>query len=175
MSSSLKRSLPFVLSLSCAASTARASVIYDFSGTGVPFGPIDVAFHLTVPDFIDPALDGPFVFVPCSDLDSSTNCLSEPWAGVSFTNQSAGGAYSAILNFDASNDAGYSFFFPTGAFITPGTYTGFLPGPDFNPGVLTVTESDDTSGSVPEPATVSLLGLAAVVIRRRVRSRVSAV
>jgi hypothetical protein len=164
----------FVLAMLFTAS-ARASVIYEFSGTGVPFGPIEVGFRLTVPDFIDPPMDGAFEFVQCAEFDSSTNCLPEPWGGAYFTNQSAGGAYSAILNFNASNGAGYAFFFAAGAFGTPGTYTGFLPGPDFNPGTLTVTESRDTSGAVPEPATVSMLALAAVLIRRRVRCRAETV
>ena len=161
-----------VLSMLFAAS-ARASVIYEFSGTGVSFGPIAVAFRLTVPDFVNPPMDGAYVYLSCGQLDSSTNCGSAfPGGGVVFSNQSAAGQYSAQLQFNASNFAGYGFSFPTGALGTPGTYTAHLFGPNSNPGVLNV-RSD--SVLVPEPGAVSLLGLAAVLLRRRVRSRVRTV
>jgi MYXO-CTERM domain-containing protein len=170
MRAAIKCAQVVVLSMLFAGS-ARASVIYEFSGTGVSFGPIQVAFRLTVPDFVDPPMDGASEFRSCGQLDSSTNCLPVFPGGVYFSNQSAGGAYSAQLQFNASNNAGYVFVFPTGAFGTPGTYTAHLLGPNGNPGELRVVESTD----VPEPAAMSLLGLAAVLLRRRVRSRVRTV
>jgi len=154
----------FVLSMLLAA-PAGASVIYEFSGTGVPFGPIQVAFRLTVPDFINPAMDGPFVYVSCGQLDSSTNCGPAFPGGVYFSNQSALGPYSAQLQFNASNLAGYAFSFATGAFGAPGTYTANVPAPNFNPGELRVI----AERTVPEPGAVSLLGLVAVLLHRRVK------
>jgi len=164
MRTAVKFALLLVLSMLCAA-PARASVIYEFSGTGVPFGPIQVAFRLTVPDFINPAMDGPFVYESCAQLDSSTNCAPAFPGGVYFSNQSAAGLYSANLQFNASNGAAYVFFFPTGAFGAAGTYTANVPAENFNPGQLRVI----AERTVPEPAALSLVGLVAVLARRRVK------
>ena len=141
-----------VVVLMLAAASLQAGVIYDFVGTGILPGPEPVAFQLTVPNFVNPPLNGPFVFFTCAQFDSSTNC--NPVGEESFSNQSVLGAFSAQLTFDATNDVGYGFFFPTGAFGAPGVYTADNGGPTFNLGTLTVTET-------PEPVTV-LLALSGV-------------
>jgi hypothetical protein len=132
------------------AASIQAGVIYDFVGTGsaTPFTPPEpVAFQLTVPDFVNPPLNGPFVFFTCAQFDSSTNCA--PSGEESFSNQSALGAFSAQLGFDATNGVEYDFFFPTGAFGAPGVYSAENGGPTFNLGTLTVT-------TTPEPTTMLL-------------------
>ncbi|HEV3331318.1 MAG TPA: hypothetical protein VG096_10075 [Bryobacteraceae bacterium] len=141
------------------AVSVRASVIYDFVGTGSAFttatqtfAPEPVAFQLTLSDFVNPPLDGPIAAFPCAQFDSSTNC-DPAFLGAVFSNQSAGGAFSAQLQFNATNGAGYIFYFPAGAFGAPGVYSANAPTPVFNSGTLTV--------QTPEPANaiLMLLGL----------------
>jgi hypothetical protein len=126
---------------------------YEFTGTGtaipsIPLPAEPVAFQLTVPDFINPFGNGVFVMFTCAQLDSSTNCQGAPVFAVFFQNSNpAPGGFSAILNFDAADDAGYTFFFPAGAFDTPGVYSSYDGGPTFNLGTLIVS---------PEPATTLL-------------------
>jgi hypothetical protein len=131
--------------LTLSAASIQASVIYNFVGTGLPSEP--VAFQLTVPDFVNPPLDGAFVFFTCSQFDSSINC--NPLGVESFSNQSILGAFSAQLTFDATNNTDYAFFFPTGAFGAPGVYNAETGGNE-NPGTLTVTQT-------PEPTTILLV------------------
>jgi hypothetical protein len=141
-----------------AAASIQASVIYNFVGTGTAIpGPAEpVAFQLTVPTFVNPPLTNPpnpaiFVFFFCAQMDSSTNCnssIAPPALGaIDFSNQGALGAFSAQIGFQAANFASYAFFFPTGAFGTPGVYT--TEATVSNPGTLTVT-------SIPEPSTMLL-------------------
>jgi hypothetical protein len=143
------------------SASVQAEVVYDFVGTGTALPPDQdppsglpaeqVAFQLTVPNFLNPPLTSPptsaiFVDFTCAQLDSSTNCSS----GINFSNQSVGGAFSAQLGFDTTY-AAYAFFFPTGAFGTPGVYSSeFRPGTFDNAGTLTVTDT-------PEPATMVLV------------------
>jgi hypothetical protein len=131
-----------VVVLTLSAASIQASIIYNFVGTGLPSEP--VAFHLTVPNFVNPPLDGPFVSFTCAQFDSSTNC--EPLGATFFSNQSGLGAFSAQIQFDATNDVGYVFSFPTGAFGAPGVYSAEAG--VGNPGTLTVT--------TPEPTTILL-------------------
>jgi len=53
----------------------------------------------------------------------------------------------AIITFVASNDSEYVFYFPEGAFTTPGTYSAYVGGPTYNVGTLILT---------PEPAAALL-------------------
>lgn len=129
--------------LALTAASSQAGVIYDFIGTGVPNGPEPVSFHLTVPDFLNPPLDAGFptgwAFFSCAQLDSSTNCASGDPMAVGFSNQDFSiPSLSAFLTFRASNANEYMFYFPSGAFSTPGVYSA-LSGGNFNPGTLTVS------------------------------------
>jgi hypothetical protein len=145
------------------AVSVRASVIYDFVGTGSAFttptqtfAPEPMAFQLTLSGFVNPPLDGPIAAFTCAQFDSSTNC-DPAFLGAVFSNQSAGGAFSAQLQFNATNGAGYIFYFPTGAFGAAGIYNANTPTPVFNSGTLTV----QTTVQTPEPANaiLMLLGL----------------
>ena len=165
-----------ILVLSLAVACGHAETIdYNFVGMGkavdgVPAEP--VAFHLTLPSFADPPMDSGFIFFTCAQTDASTNCDTAlmPNNAISFSNQSALGAFSAQLTFAAADLVEYVFVFPTGAFGTPGVYT---TGSTFDPGTLTVTET-------PEPSTV-LLALSGVCLsgffkwrtKRRIRQRTS--
>lgn len=51
----------------------------------------------------------------------------------------------AIVGFAASNDSLYGFFFPEGAFTTPGTYSAYIGGPTYNVGTLVVAPEPDTT------------------------------
>jgi hypothetical protein len=116
----------------------------------------------------------PFTFVSftCAQLDSSTNCdvMPAPSSSIFFQNGTTGppiAGFGAVIQFDASNDFGFSFYFADGAFTTPGTYQAATPGGfPFNPGTLIVS-------SVPEPgtwplvATGVLCGFWVVQVRRR--------
>ena len=141
-----------------AAASIHANVIYTFVGTGES-GPEPVAFQLTVPDFVHPPNSGSFVEFTCAQLDSSTNC--DPSGIETFSYQSVMEGFSAQLTFEATNDTEYGFFFPTGAFGTPGVYSAET-GLNFNSGTLTVTQT-------PEPHTILLIliGFFVLVCRRR--------
>ena len=131
------------------AASCQAGILYSFVGTGLSIaglGPEPVAFQLSTLGFVNPSFGGGFVLFACAQLDSSTNCDPAPFAGINFSNQSVLGAFSAQLTFDASNQAAYNFFFPTGAFGTPGVYNSDASN-NRNPGTLTVTLT-------PEPASV---------------------
>jgi hypothetical protein len=124
----------------------RASVIYTFVGAGLPFADLSsepVAFQLVVPSLINTPLNGSLVDFTCAQFVSSTNC--DPAAEQSFSYAGVQGAFSAQIAFEATDDAAYTFFFPTGAFDTSGVYT--TDPSAGNPGTLTVS---------PEPATVLL-------------------
>ena len=143
------------------ASVAHASsVTYSFVGIGgatltVPDEP--VAFELTVPAFIIPAI-GTHIDFTCAQMNSSTNCgLAPNPYGAFFSSGST-------LQFDASNNVGYVFNFPTGAFGAVGTYSAIpdpFPGAEQNTGTLTVT-------STPEPTTLflALSGIGLFSLRR---------
>jgi hypothetical protein len=95
-------------------------VVYIFAGIDNPGeAPGTEAFQLTVPDFIAPPADGSGVIFTCDQLDSSTDCGSP---GVIFSDQTALGAFSAQLQFDAPI-VGSIFDFPAEAFTTPGVYS----------------------------------------------------
>jgi len=132
-----------------ATSVHASSITYDFVGTGSAAfhkPPEPVAFQLTVSNFVNPPLNAGSVFFPCSELDSSTNC----YIGVWFSQSNTGGpSLQDYIAFDASNNAGYLFYFPVGSFGTPGSYTATRLGAASNRGTLTVTET-------PEPATILL-------------------
>jgi hypothetical protein len=127
----------------------RANVIYEFTGTGtaipsIPLPAEPVAFQLTSSSFINaPFSNTTFLAFSCEQLDSSTNCEDTPQGAVFFVNYDG----FAIVDFAASNDSTYVFFFPAGAFTTPGTYSAYVGGPTYNVGTLIVT---------PEPATTLL-------------------
>jgi hypothetical protein len=121
-----------------------APIVYSFVGTGreIPgrFPAEPVGFQLTLSDYVNAPLDAKSVFFSCDAFNSSTNC----GIGAYFSNHSVLGTSSAQLQFDASNTVGYAFFFPTGAFTTPGVHTASANG---NQGTLTVS-------GVPEPMSV---------------------
>jgi hypothetical protein len=124
-----------------AAAAHADSIVYVFVGidnTGQ--GPEPEAFQLTVPDFINPPVDGEGMDFTCNQLDSSINCSSP---GVIFSDQF--GAFSAQVQFDAPI-VGSIFTFPAGAFTTPGRYTNEA---GTNTGTLTVQET-------PEPGSLAL-------------------
>jgi hypothetical protein len=148
------------------AVTARSaqadSVTYQFSGVGAPVSnPLvnlpatPVGFVLSVPSFVNPPFvntfpPNPLSFVSftCAQMESSTNCRPSGNA-VTFSNQGSG-PFTANLSFAASNNATYIFFFPTGAFGTPGVYT---TGTGVNSGTLTVM----ATATAPEPSSLVLL------------------
>jgi hypothetical protein len=142
-----------VAALTLTAASTQAGVIYTFVGTGLPSQAVSAS--LTVSNFINPPLDGGFTSFSCSQLNYPGDGCS---IGISFSNKSADGAFSAVLDFYAMNFTGvgggfpidYSFDFPTGAFATPGVYSSSVTG-NFNPGTLTVTQQ------APEPATILLV------------------
>lgn len=140
-------------------------ITYTFVGTGAAFStttqtfPAEpVAFRLTFPTFVNPPLDGPATSISCAQLDSNTNCLGE----VFFSNQSVLGAFQAQLQFDASNNVTYLFFFPTGAFGSPGVYRS--GGTNINIGTLTVTDTPEAGSPVLVESGLFLIG--ALVLRR---------
>ena len=152
-----------VVVLMLTAASIQAEVIYDFAGTGTAFTTFSgtifpaepVAFQLTVPNFVNPAVGDPAVEFTCAQLDSNTNCF----IGIFFSKGTS--AFPAALQFDAADDVAYIFYFPTGAFGVPGTYSSENLGPPSNLGTLTVTQT-------PEPATLLLvLGGACLCGRRR--------
>ena len=141
------------------------SIVYNFVGTGaaisnplVTFPEQPVGFQLTAPDFVNPPhlIGGPptsmhFATFTCAQLDTSTNC--RPTGTTLVLSNQGTGPLTANMDFLAANSVTYVFFFPTGAFGAPGTYsTGLGP----NIGTLTVT------ALVPEPTSIVLL-LAGVV------------
>lgn len=136
------------------ALSLQASVIYNFSGTGIisTEPPEPLAFQLTVPNFVNPPLGTPpdveFVFFSCAQLDFFTNCdagAGEPGGGISFANQAQLSPFSAFLSFGAVNGVGYGFTFPAGALGAPGTYQSSSS----SPGTLVIT----ATSAVPEPGT----------------------
>jgi hypothetical protein len=140
-----------------AAAAHADSVVYIFTGidnTGK--APETEAFELTVPDFIDPPADGSGVIFTCDQLDSSTNCSSP---GIIFSDQTALGAFSAQLQFDAPI-VGSIFDFPAEAFTTPGVYSE--AGINIT-GALTVEDA-------PEPGSIVLtLGAGLLFLSIRVK------
>ena len=62
----------------------------------------------------------------------------------------AGGGLEAALQFDTADNAGYVFFFPTGALVSSGAHPAET-GVSFNPGTLTVTVTQ-----TPEPLAAPL-------------------
>jgi hypothetical protein len=163
----LHRTLTVLAVLVLTAATGYAdSITYTFVGTGTAgTSPEPVAFQLTVPDYVNPALNGGFEDFTCGQLDASTNCLVGSPLATTFSNQSVLGAFSAQLTFSATNDAEYAFFFLTGAFDTPGTYTSET-GLNDNEGTLTV--------STPEPGSAILLVAGVLLLltfRARLRDR----
>lgn len=132
-----------------AASSQAAVIIYGFVGLGLGGTPASepVAFQLTVPDFQSPPESG-LIYFTCDQLDSSTNCKAPDWIGVLFLGYGYNNpAFSAVLQFNANNNWDYLFYFPAGAFTTPGIH---IAEPGYNPGTLTVSET----GGAPEPATI---------------------
>jgi hypothetical protein len=134
------------------------TITYDFVGTGAAFStpsstfsPEPVGFLLTVSNFVNPPMNGGFVLFTCGQLVSSTNCLVGLPDAVTFSNQSVLGGFSAQLTFAATNNVEYAFFFPTGAFGTPGSYNSGGNNP--NVGTLTVYRTPE-----PTPALLILTG-----------------
>jgi len=141
-----------VLMLAVASSQAGTMVVYNFVGTGAPFAletgqtvPAEpVAFQLTVPDFLNPPLNGAFGSFSCAQLDSSTNCDSSNPTAILLGNSSLNGTFGTILFFDASNSYGYIFFFPSGALEAVGVYSA-ESGDTFNSGTLTVSQTPEVN------------------------------
>ena len=157
-----------ILLIGTALPACAAPIIYGYDFTGTGFGVLgakeSVAFQLSVPDFSNPPLTiDPLqmttVFFSCSQLKAATNC----GIGIFFSNQRVLGAYSAQLYMVTSNNSGYTFFFPTDAFISGGVYTS--GGPNRNTGQLRVTPVYPS----PEPVASLLMlgGIAAMVWVRR--------
>ena len=123
------------------ASVTQASVIYTFVGIGgavSSFPDEPVAFQLTAPAFIIPA-EGTAISFTCAQLNSSKNCRPGPY-GVFLETDSSG----SYLQFDASNNVGYVFNFPSGAFGAVGTYSALTDatvGSEQNTGTLTTTST----------------------------------
>ena len=157
-----------------AVTSAHGGIVYTFSGInlanfGFPDDP--VAFQLTAPNFVNPPLNGGFVFFTSAQLDSSTNCPSPPLFCIAFSNQSADGFFSAQLDFnDGHTNSEPAFFFPAGAFGAPGVYQANTVGfPAGNPGTLTVTTPEPKSSQLVLIAIVCLfagLRLSRVLARR---------
>jgi hypothetical protein len=97
---------------------ARADVIYTFLATDASFPGGQLAFQLTVPDFIDAPIDTESLFFSCAQLDSSTNCGDTVAFWIS-----SGSSSPDQLDFGADNSIDYAFGFPGGSFTTPGTQT----------------------------------------------------
>jgi hypothetical protein len=136
-----------VIVLTLTAASMQASVIYNFAGIGLPGTDNEpLAFHLTVPNFINPGSG--LVSFTCAQADSNTNCDPTVPALI-FSIASVNTGFTANLQFDATNNTGYVFDFATGAFATPGVYTS-QPGRT-NTGMLTVTQTQ-----TPEPTTLLL-------------------
>ena len=136
-----------------AASAHGSSIIFTFSGTDTSGAiPEPEMFQLTVPDFINPALNGFGVDFTCDQLDLTSACVSP---GLIFSEQSVLGAFSDQLQFN-SPDAASVYDFPTGAFTTPGTYFT-EPGANENIGSITVTDA-------PEPGPMALTLFAALLL-----------
>ncbi len=179
----------FLLS-SCAITSARAEVVYQFSGTtigggGFPAG-LPLGFTTIVPDFFTPANSPgycpsygcilPTQIVPGTCVGCDPEVVAPggvptvadffgfpgPWDSIAFfiNEQQIRGIDTSVT---------YPFYFPMGSFSVPGTYQTFDRGG--NPGTLTVTE---IMTETPEPSTLSgllLLTLGAVPFVRRTRSR----
>jgi hypothetical protein len=125
-------------------------------------------FRYTAPDFVTASSPGiiiagvPQLRLLLSQLDSCTDCLT----GISVPDVIFFPTFSEI-QFNAFNNVGSAFLFPTETFTTPGTYNSrAAPGPNVDSAVLTVV-------AVPEPPTflfVSLSMLVAPFLRKeRVR------
>ena len=109
-----------------------------------------MAFRLLTPSFVSPASG--FVDFTCAEAISAVNCDPSASFAINFSVQPVLGQFSAQLGFAATNLTQYEFFFPTGAFDSPGTYSS-ESGLSDNPGTLTVTVT-------PEPTTASLVVMA---------------
>jgi hypothetical protein len=132
--------------LVAAAASGQASIIYNFTGTGLPSE--TVGFELIVSSFVNPAVDGPITAFGCIQLAASTNCQSGNPDAIIFSNQSVLGNFSAQLEFFASNNTSYNFDFPSGAFGALGVYNS-QSGSGLNIGTLSVSQT-------PEPGTMVL-------------------
>lgn len=129
-------------------STARADMLYTFSGVNNTPGAdgLSVGFTYTAAEPLTgtpPPYNGTALYA--SQLDSCLNCLvSSIVPAVVFMPNNV---FGDSIDFADINKVETAFFFPSGAFSTPGTYTSSSP---FNSGTLTVTR-------VPEPSSLSMV------------------
>jgi hypothetical protein len=151
-----------ILAVSALSAALHAAVIYDFSGTGQQ-PPETVAFQLMTPSFVSPGSG--FVDFTCAEAISTVNCdPSVPFA-INFSVQPVLGQFSAQLGFVAANLTQYAFFFATGAFGSPGTYSSESGSSD-NAGTLTVTVTPEPTTASLVVITISLCFCLAIVKRR---------
>jgi hypothetical protein len=161
----MRRILSVLSLLACFAGVTLADILYTFTGSPGGVTPtITQFFELTTPAAITSLLD-----LNVAALDSSSNVFDVhglPY-GVEFD------PLDTMFGFNTNADVirvGFSlhqsafYYFPIGAFTTPGEYSSI--GPAFN-NVATLTVS-----SVPEPESIVFLGtVVAILVRRRIQIR----
>jgi hypothetical protein len=149
-----------VVLMAFAAASLQGSTIYTFVGTGLPSTPL--TFQLTVPSAVNPQLDTGFTFFSCSQLITNANCqsaLTAPFGAVTFSNQSNSPAgFSAIITFATVDNGEFVFFFPTGAFSTPGVYSADERVVGGNPATLIVSPEPTSQIEVAGALALALFG-----------------
>jgi hypothetical protein len=160
-----------VVLMAFAAVSLQGSIIYTFVGTGLPSTP--VTFQLTLPTFVDPQLNTGFSFYACSQMVTTANCqtsLSAPFGAVTFSNQSnSPSGFSATITFSTVDNGEFVFFFPTGSFSTPGSYTADQRALVGNPATLSV--SPEPTSQIEVGGALALALFASRAWRKRVAKR----
>jgi hypothetical protein len=160
----MKNTLLLLGFIALTAASLNAAVIYSFSGiTASAFAPVEsVSFQYTAPDFIPENLPWPGITLTASQLDSCTDCTSTGTA-IYFTPNDCGSYCNDAIFFLAANGPEYAFWFPVGAFDSPGTHSTVSDDQYSNFGTLTVTGSDTPTPGTPTPepstAVMTIVGI----------------
>jgi hypothetical protein len=143
----------FLLLLLFGPKAASASFIYQFSGTTtniVPGGGFAQGFQIITNTLVStPTL----FYVPDVIPGSCLACDPPPALAAEFFSPAVPGPYDRLGAFTSNTE--WQYYFPLGAFVTPGTY---FTATGLNTGTLQVTTA------VPEPSTLLLLCCAIVGI-----------
>lgn len=157
---SMLRCLPSLL----VATGAYASTIYSFNATtravlGSPAH--QESFQLQAPAYLPLSSGGPLISFQSDDpaMLSCVSCKTPPVLAVHFLR----GSDSDMIQFADLDGTTRLYSFPLNALSAGGAYRT-LPGFNVNVGEVTVT-------SAPEPSTIALLGMGALVLLAKLRRR----